>query len=451
LDGSSYDSIPALIGLLALHAVIVLATSAFAHARQSPLRDRAEGGDARAARALRYVEASAQLSITAHFSLTLLKFLLAGICVAFLLPAYRGLAQEVDLPLSVGVALLLLGLVGYLVADLLPSTLARAYADRLVIPLTPLIVLLAALFSPFVWLFLRIDDALSRISGADELSKTLIEDEIIDLVEASEREGALEEDERDMIKSVLEFDETMVREIMVPRVDITAIEISETPREAIRRIIESGHSRIPVYQDEIDDIRGLLYAKDMLAAAYNDELDRRTLQDLMRPATFVPETKRAEDLFREFQTSNTQLAIVVDEFGSTAGVISIEDIVEEIVGDIRDEYDTTEAVEWVRLGENTYAVDASINLHDFNHHFESDLPTDESDSLGGYLYEQFGKVPLVGAELETNGLRLRVDSVEGVRIRRVHVKRIMPPQDSPARPTAGEDEPPQLEARISEA
>jgi putative hemolysin len=453
LDDSRYNSFLALLGLLILHALIVLASNALTHARQSLLRDRAEGGDTKAARSLDLIDTPARLAITTHFSLTLIKFMMAGICVAFIVPVYHNNGMQLDISVSLIGALALLGLIGYVVGDLLPSTLARAYADRLAMSVALFMRVVILLFSPFVWLFIRVDKALARMNGGDELSKAIIEDEIIDLVESSEREGALEEDERDMIKSVLEFDETMVREIMVPRVDITAIDINEPPREAVRLIIESGHSRIPAYQDEIDDIKGLLYAKDLLTAMYNGELERKSLTELMRPASFVPETKRAEDLFREFQTSNTQLAIVVDEFGSTAGVISIEDIVEEIVGDIRDEYDTTEAVECVQLGDNEYAVDAAINLYDFNRLFEIDLPTDESDSLGGYLYEQFGKVPEVGATLETNGLRLRVESVEGVRIRLVHVERIVVTPSPDATPAAQPeaDEAPRLEARASEA
>ncbi len=454
MDDSSYNSVLALFGLLALHALIALAANALTHARQSLLRDRAEGGNRRAVRALSLIDTPARLAITTHFSLTLIKFLIAGICAAYIVPAFMSLNEQMNLPVSLVGALVLLGLFGYVFADLLPATLARAYADRLAMTLAFVMRVFVTLFMPLVWLFMRMDRLIAGWSGGDELSKAIIEDEIIDLVEASDREGALEDDERDMIKSVLEFDETMVREIMVPRVDITAVDINESPREAVRLIIESGHSRIPAYQDEIDDIKGLLYAKDLLKALYTGELERKTLTELMRSVDFVPETKRAEDLFREFQTSNTQLAIVVDEFGSTAGVISIEDIVEEIVGDIRDEYDTTEAVECVQLGDNEYAVDAAINLYDFNRLFDLELPTDESDSLGGYLYQQFGKVPEVGAALEEHGLRMRVESVEGVRIRLVHVERVvaapvastngMPPPDN-AEPTH------RLETRSSEA
>lgn len=452
MDDSSYNSFLALLGLLALHALIALAANALTHARQSPLRDYAEAGDRRAARALNLIDTPARLAITTHFSLTLIKFLIAGICAAFIVPVYVMLNEQMNLPISLIGALVLLALIGYVFADLLPSTLARAYADRLAVNLALVMQVIVAIFVPFVWLFMRIDSAIAKWSGGEELSKAIIEDEIIDLVEASDREGALEEDERDMIKSVLEFDETMVREIMVPRLDITAVDINESPREAVRLIIESGHSRIPAYQDEIDDIRGLLYAKDLLKAMYSGELERNTITELMRPVEFVPETKRAEDLFREFQTSNTQLAIVVDEFGSTAGVISIEDIVEEIVGDIRDEYDTTEAIESVQLSENEYAVDAAINLHDFNHLFTTELPTDESDSLGGYLYQQFGKVPEVGATLETGGLRMRVESVEGVRIRLVHVEQMVAPPAEPEPSTPPEPEPSaRLEPRSHEA
>jgi putative hemolysin len=425
LDDSSF-SLFALGALLLLHAVIVLANSALTHYRQSAMRDRAEDGDAGAQQALRLSESPAHLAITANIALTLIKFVLAAITIDQLLPALTAQIVETQ---RLGISLLILALLaiaGYIVSDLVPDTLGRAWADSVSMRLAlPMRVLVTAL-SPVVYLLTHLESAIARWTGSEDLAKTIIEDEIIDLVESSEREGALEEEERDMIRSVLEFDETMVREIMVPRVDITAVEADLPLREALRVFIESGHSRIPVYDDEIDHIEGLLYAKDLLATWYKGEFDSKSIRDLMRPAYFVPETKRAEDLFREFQTSNTQLAIIVDEFGSTAGVISVEDIVEEIVGDIRDEYDTTETVEYVQHSEDSYTVDASINLHDLNRLLDADLPSDEYDSLGGYLYAQFGRIPDRGQTLDVDNLRLRVESVEGVRIRNVTITRQRP-------------------------
>jgi CBS domain containing-hemolysin-like protein len=442
LDESSYSLI-VIGGLLILHAIIVAADAALSHHRQSIIRDRAEDEERSAQRVVKLNATPARVAISTHITLTLIKFALASTTIDGLLPAIARESGIPTLPVAAALALLAgLALTGYLLSDLLPSTIGRTRADHMVTSLAPLLQALVWLLAPLVYLFTRLERWLAQMSGGEDLSKAIIEEEIIDLVESSEREGALEEEERDMIRSVLEFDETMVREIMVPRLDITAVEVQEPLREALRLVIESGHSRIPVYEDEIDDIKGLVYAKDLLAALYRGNFDNRTIRELMRPAYFVPETKRAEDLFREFQTTNTQLAIVVDEFGSTAGVISVEDIVEEIVGDIRDEYDTTETVEYTQHSTDDYTVDASINLYDFNRLFDTDLPTDDNDSLGGYLYAHFGRVPEIGAEMRVEDLQMRVESVEGVRIRNVRVARLSreatasdannPPQDTPA-------------------
>lgn len=453
MDDSSYSYTLALGGLLLLHALIVLSNSALTHYRQSFMRDRAEEGDAGARQVLRLSETPARLAISTNIALTLIKFTLAAITIDQLLPA---LTAALDAGQVLGVSLVILvilAVVGYVLGDLIPDTLGRARADGISTRSAAYMRLLVGAFSPVVYMLMRLESAIAQWTDSEDLAKTIIEDEIIDLVESSEREGALEEEERDMIRSVLEFDETMVREIMVPRPDITAIEVDLPLREALRAFIESGHSRIPVYDDEIDHIEGLLYAKDLLSTWYSGEFENKSIRDLMRPAYFVPETKRAEDLFREFQTSNTQLAIVVDEFGSTAGVISVEDIVEEIVGDIRDEYDTTETVEYVQHSEDSYTVDASINLHDLNRLLDADLPSEEFDSLGGYLYAQFGRVPDVGQTHEIDDLRLRVESVEGVRIRSVTITRERPaPDEAETAPAAkSKTHPIQLETQTSES
>jgi CBS domain containing-hemolysin-like protein len=243
-----------------------------------------------------------------------------------------------------------------------------------------------------------------------------------------------------MIRSVLEFGETLVREVMVPRLDITALEIDSTLDEAVDAFMQSGHSRVPVYDDKIDNIKGVLYAKDLLNMVRSGEMERRSIRELMRPAYFVPETKRADTLFKEMQSRKVHLAIVVDEYGGTAGLVTIEDLVEEIVGDIQDEYDVNEEAEYVALGEGAYLFDGSINLDDFNDLMESDLSTEDNDTLGGYFFGLLGRVPEVGETIDIDEdkgkLVLRVESVEGRRIRKVHAERV---PNAPEEPTEDEE------------
>lgn len=422
MDDNSQYNIIALVGLIALHAVIALADTAISRSRQSALRDRAEDGDLRAQRVLELLSAPDRLAIATDLFLTLIK---VGI-VALAFGTFTASADDLTtgLPLRQIAYGLVITAVIYLVGSRIPVSIGRAFADGLAPHVALPMQLVLTLTTPLTLVVGKLEAFILSQSTDASQTKTAIEAEIIDLVESSERESAIEKAEREMIRSVLEFDETMVREIMVPRPDITAVEIDDPLRQALGLIIESGHSRIPVYEDEIDQIKGILYAKDLLAVWYNGKQDETTLRDIMRPAHFVPETNSAEDMFKEFKQSNVHLAVVVDEYGSTAGVITIEDIVEEIVGDIRDEFDATEIIEFTQISENEYRVDAAINLYDFNQLVDAELPDEEHDTLGGFLYTQFGRVPEIGERLETNGLLLRIVSVEGVRIRTVHVTRL---------------------------
>ncbi len=446
MDDSSQYGIVSLAVLALLHILIVLVRESVVHSRASLLRERMGDADESVKRILNLVDNPEPLEISADLLLTLLKLLMAALVHVVLPPVSSGSGSPWAL-------ILLLGLVLYVAGQYLPAVFGRLYADRLVLHLGIGARLITLLLSPIVFPLRRVESALADARSNAIDTKSAFEEEIKDLFESGEREGTIEEDEREMLRSVLEFDETLVREIMVPRPDITAIEIDEPLREALRLFIESGHSRIPVYEGEIDHIQGVLYAKDLLETWYKGEQDQRSIRELMRKVYFVPETKRADELFRELQRSNVHLAIVVDEYGSTAGVITVEDIIEEIVGDIRDEFDATEIVEFLQVGEDEYSVDAAINLYDFNQLLDVELPEEGADSLGGYLYTQFGRVPEVGERLVTHGLLMRIESVEGVRIRRVHVSRV--PETTHANGTEAEKTakaaaPPQLDPRPSE-
>jgi CBS domain containing-hemolysin-like protein len=211
----------------------------------------------------------------------------------------------------------------------------------------------------------------------------------------------------------------VAREVMVPRIDVAAVEETTSLRQALDVIIQAGHSRIPVYRDSIDNIQGVLYAKDLLLP-FRDSHDDTPITELMRPAYFVPESKRVDDLLQELQQRRVHMAIIVDEYGGTAGVVTIEDLLEEIVGDIQDEYDS-EAPMAQQLGEREYAFDAQIRLDDVNEILNVALPLEESDTLGGFIYSQLGTMPAVGSRVHYEQLMLEVLSVQGRRILQVRV------------------------------
>ncbi|MCS6844721.1 MAG: hemolysin family protein [Caldilineales bacterium] len=241
------------------------------------------------------------------------------------------------------------------------------------------------------------------------------------LMQVGDEHGPIEEKEKEMIASIFELGETVAREVMVPRIDVVAIEETSSLQEALDLIIEAGHSRIPVYRETIDNVQGVLYAKDLLRPYREGRFDV-PITELMRSAYFVPESKRVNELLRELQQLKVHMAIVVDEYGGTAGVVTIEDLLEEIVGDIQDEYDR-ESPMVLHKGENEYVFDARIDLDEVSQLVGVELPTEETDTLGGFVFSQLGRVPTAGSRVEFGPLTLEVVSVSGRRIQQVRVTR----------------------------
>jgi CBS domain containing-hemolysin-like protein len=266
---------------------------------------------------------------------------------------------------------------------------------------------------------------------------TVTEEELKSMVDAGHEGGVLEGDERQMIYSIFELGDTLVREIMLPRIYLNALEVSTSLPEAVDALIRLGHSRVPVYEESVDNILGLLYAKDLLRV-WNQELSGLqapaenqapagdqtvSLRSLLRPATFVPEAKKVDKLLEEMQAGHVHMAMVVDEYGGIAGLVTLEDIFEEIVGEIQDEYDQSEEAPYVQVGEGEYIFLGRVDLTTFNEVMGSQLPSEETESLGGFIYEQVGRVPLGGESLQVGDLNLTIEQVTRRRIRKVRAKK----------------------------
>jgi putative hemolysin len=265
-------------------------------------------------------------------------------------------------------------------------------------------------------------------NGAVPESIFLSEDGLRFLLNVTEEETVIEDQEKEMIASVFQLGETLVREVMVPRIDVDAVPGELPMLEALDLILRAGHSRIPVYEDTIDNVIGILYAKDLLRYLRDGRTDV-SLAKILRPAYFIPESKKVDDLLRELQQRKVHVAIVVDEYGGTAGLVTIEDLLEEIVGEIQDEYDAEEPA-FEPLSEHEYLFDARVNLDEVNELVGAHLVSAGSDTLGGYIYGQLGKVPAVGDTIEVDDVRIEVLSVAGRRIKQVRVGHALPPNAS---------------------
>jgi putative hemolysin len=328
-----------------------------------------------------------------------------------------------------------------LVFEIVPKTLAIHTAEATALRFAGPVTLLTTLLNPVVIVLRKITDTVMGVAGIKPRAGPFVtEDELISLVSLSEEQGVIEEDEKEMIHGVIEFEETMAREVMVPRVNVTAVQTNRTLREAIDIALDDGHSRIPVYEDSIDKITGILYVKDMLRAVRDGRTDV-PLRDLARKMFAVPETKRVGELFREFQARKVHVAIVVDESGGTAGLVTIEDLLEEIVGEIQDEYDKPGDEPTIeQTGPDEYLVDGRINLDDLDDEIHLGMRSEEYDTLNGFIIDKLGDLPTVGAEVTLDGTAvLRVVSVISRRADKVLIKRLAPSKPEPSDEHMGRD------------
>jgi putative hemolysin len=322
------------------------------------------------------------------------------------------------------VAIIFLTLLVLFLCRLIPRAWAMRDPEAAALLLARPIGWLALVLYPFVRVFGALTDSLLDGTAGGKASKDAadLEEELRLFIDAGEEEGYIEEDEGEMIASICEFDATLVREIMVPRIDMVAVEVGASIEEALDVIVESGYSRIPIYEGAIENIIGVLNAKDVLAYLRDNDISKQGLRELLRPAHFVPETNKIGEVLEELQSERIQMAIVVDEYGGTAGLVTVEDALEEIVGEIEDEYDTVEPF-CEMVSDKEAIFNARMDLDDVNRLMGTSLPTDDTDTLGGLIYSKLGGVPKVGDTVLLDGVTITVLSLMGRRIKKVRVMR----------------------------
>lgn len=245
------------------------------------------------------------------------------------------------------------------------------------------------------------------------------EQELQQLIDESEQRGIIDEEEGDMLQSILELDETYLREIMIPRTDMVCVDAAAPLTQVLEAILQSGHSRIPIYKGNIDNIIGLVYAKDLLHY-WGQSLDTITLDKVLRQPFLVPESKQVSVLLREFRETRVHIAIVIDEYGGTAGLITIEDLIEEIVGDIQDEYDLEE--EWlIEDPDGTVVVNGRLNIEEFEEYFDVEVEREKFDTISGYVIEQFGQVPNVGEKVRVGQFDMLIEKGDQRSIQQIRI------------------------------
>lgn len=429
LDPDSPSSIIILVCLLAVYALFAAAKESIVFMRASRRVQLVEEGHAAAEKVDILARDPTHLVATEQLILKLIGSSILALSIFFYTPFLTQTFSFNDLT-AVGIVTLIAAGILFIFGELIPRTLARLYAEPIALRFVYLLFPLSYVTAPLARVINRLGQMVNGQADSDKDYYGLgviTEEDLRAYMDASEEGGALKEDEKEMIYSIFNLDDTTAREIMVPRIDMVAVESNTPVMEALDLILEAGHSRLPVFVENIDNIVGILYAKDILAH-WRAGGESRPVYGLEREVYYIPENKPVSDLLRELQAKKVQIAIVVDEYGGMAGLVTIEDILEEIVGEIQDEYDLEEFF-MEQISEDEFIFSARMDLDDINEDLSVKLPTEDSDTLGGLIYTILGRVPQVGDTVDVESLHLTVLTVDGHRIKTVKVQRLEPPDD----------------------
>ncbi len=369
-------------------------------------------------RRLQRIEAYlSELRLTAWFCWSAANLVLVITCMYIFGAPGGGIGYTV---LAAVVAALIIAIAGLAV----PYSWALHGGERVILSISPVLMVLRFVLYPVVRAMSAVQVPVRRMLGVngDEENGRSAKQEIIHAATEGRAEGAVDAEEVRMIKSVIEFGETHAAEIMTPRTDVFALPAEMSWQEACGKVIEAGHTRVPVYQGDLDNVVGVLYAKDMLR--YYRQHEQPTVRQIMRKCYFLPETKPLDDLLREFKARKVHIAVVLDEYGGTAGLVTIEDVLEEIVGEITDEYDRAEPVLMSRIDDRSAEVDGRMYIDDLNEAMDLRIPEEEHyDTVAGFLFSELGYIPKAGETLKTHGAEFTIIDADERKIKNIRVQR----------------------------
>jgi CBS domain containing-hemolysin-like protein len=416
------------VGLLILaNAFFVAAEYALVTARRTRMIELHHQGNRRARAVLRITSDPPQFIAAMQLGVTLTSLGIGALGEHALSKAFDTFMATV---LAVLIAYLLLTFFHVVIGELVPKGLALGHAEGAALWVSAPVRAFFAVFAPFVWALRRSSDLVLHLLGLESPGaerEPLSEAELRMLLSRSSEEGEIEHEEQQMIDKVFVFGDKDAADVMVPRPEVTAIAVELPPEQALAEVLDSPYTRYPVYRESLDDIIGVLHVRDLFTAVHDRGLAEVKLEAIVRPATVVPENKDLASLLQEFRRTNNHFAVVVDEYGGTAGICTLEDLLEEIVGEIEDEFDVPEE-QIEQIDDETYRIDGMFPIDDFNRRFGTDLPDDDFHTLAGFVFGQLGRAPQPGDDVAYDGLRFDVLEVDGNRIERVAVNFLERPQ-----------------------
>lgn len=423
-------SILLLILLIFLNAFFASSEIAIITLNDSKIRKMAEDGDKRAAKVLKLTKNSSRFLSTIQIGVTLSGFLAsasASQSFAEMLAdalTFLPFSRSTVMGVSTVIITILLSYFSLVLGELVPKKIAMQKAEALSFRVAGVLNGLAAVLRPFIGLLSASTNFVLRLLGIDPNAseQTVTEEEILMMVDVGEEKGVIGESTKDMIENIFDFHDTTADEIMTHRTDVTAIEDTGTIEEAVQLAIDGGYSRIPVFHEDLDNILGIVYVKDLLKYIGHPVDENIRLTDVMRKAYFIPESKRCSELFTEMTEHKVQIAIIVDEYGGTEGIITMEDLLESIVGNIQDEYDNEEE-EIQQVNENEFTVEGTTPIDEVSDLLDTELPEGDYDTIAGLVVETLGRIPLPDEHpsVTWENLTFTVEEVEDRRVSKIHI------------------------------
>ena len=406
--------------LIFVNAFFVAAEYALVTARRTRIIELHHQGNRRARAVLRITSDPPQFIAAMQLGVTLTSLGIGALGEQALAHAFD---KWISTILAVLLAYLILTFAHVVIGELVPKGVALGHAEGTALWVSAPVRAFFTLFAPFVWALRKTTEGVLHLLGLESPGAErdpLSEAELRMLLSRSSEEGEIEREEQQMIDKVFVFGDKDAADVMVPRPEVAAVSVEMPPEQALATVLDSPYTRYPVYRESLDDVVGVMHVRDLFTAVHDRGLADVKLDEIVRPAYIVPETKDLASLLQEFRKTNNHFAIVVDEYGGTAGICTLEDLLEEIVGEIEDEFDVSE-VQIVQIDDETYHVDGMFPIDEFNARFGAELPDDDYHTLAGFVFGQLGRAPQPGDDVTFDGMRFDVLEVDGNRIERVAV------------------------------
>lgn len=428
MDGSSSGSFMLIFILVMVNAFFASAEMAIVSLNKTKVALLAENGNKKAIQLLALLKEPSNFLATIQVGITFAGFFASASAATSISSGLAKLLASYNIPYSSNIAVLLITiLISYItlvLGELVPKRIALQNAESVAMFSVKPIIFISKFAKPFVWFLSSSTNLLLKILGVKTqgLEEKVSREEIQSLIELGEEQGALNETERNMIDGIIQFDDILAKEVMTPRTETFCLDVSTNIKENIDTILEENYSRIPIYDNDIDNIVGILYMKDIFSSVVNKGIENISISSIMRKPYMVPETKNINDLLKELQSTKNHMAILIDEYGGFSGIVTLEDLIEEVVGEISDEYDDNSS-RIKKVDDKTYIVDGLLTIAEVNKYLDLDLQSDVIDTIGGLILENLGTLPINGVshEITVDSINLKILSLDDKRIDKIQL------------------------------